>query len=130
MSLDTEERCKVWRKTDSWLQKCLEEFSEIEYKQWQVWKFALCCPTFVKSIFCLSQKVAEDLCVITLKSDAKCEEELTCVLKIDIGHLMNTTGTLKNLKICCSLRSCFSKVYNVWAKKLYRRHDTDELCNV
>ena len=29
MSHETEERCKVWRKTDSWLQKWEEEFSEI-----------------------------------------------------------------------------------------------------
>ena len=28
MSSDTEELCKVWRKTDSWLQKLHEKFGE------------------------------------------------------------------------------------------------------
>ena len=52
---------------------------------------------FVEKILCLSQKSAEELCVITLKNDAKFQEELTCALKNDMGNLVNFTGTLKNL---------------------------------
>ena len=31
----------------------------------------------------------ELLCVMTMKNDAKFEEELTCRFKIDMGNLMN-----------------------------------------
>ena len=58
------------------------------------------------SILCFSQKNAEELCVVTLKNDAKFEEELTCALKNDMGNLVNFTGTLKNFKIC-TLRDFF-----------------------
>ena len=54
-----------------------------------------CCATFVESI-CLSQESTEELCVITLKNDAKLEEKLTCSLKSDTGNLVSFTGTLKN----------------------------------
>ena len=66
----------------------------------------ICCATFVESILCLSQKSAEELCVITLKNDAKYEEELTCALKNNMGNLVNFTATLKTLKIC-TLRDFF-----------------------
>ena len=39
--------------------------------------------TFVESMLCLRQKSTEELCVITLKNDAKFEEQLTCALKND-----------------------------------------------
>ena len=34
-------------------------------------------------------KFTEELCVMTIKNDAKFEEELTCNFKIDVGSLMN-----------------------------------------
>ena len=67
----------------------------------------------------MGQKGGEESCVIILKNDAKFEEELTCVLKIDIGNLVNFTGTLKNLKICCSSRDFFPR-YIMFELKNYR----------
>ena len=56
-------------------------------------KFALWCATIVQSILCLSQKkYRRD---ITLKNDAKFEEELTCALKNDVRILANFDATLK-----------------------------------
>ena len=97
-----------WRVTqsDSWFHKWHQQFDEFQCEQWQVWKFALCCSTFVESILYLSQKSGEELRAITLKNDAKFEEELTCALKNDMGNLVNFTGTLKNLEIC-TLRDFF-----------------------
>ena len=40
-----------------------------------------------------------ELCVITLKNDAKFEEELTCALKNDIRNLANFDPNLKSLEI-------------------------------
>ena len=62
--------------------------------------------TFVEIVLYLTQKGTQELCVITLKNDAKFEEELTCTLKNDMRNLVNFTGTLKNLKIC-TLRDLF-----------------------
>ena len=45
----------------------------------KIWKTLM--SYFCRNILCLSKKRAEELCVITLKNDAKFEEELTCALK-------------------------------------------------
>ena len=37
----------------------------------------------------MSLKLTEELCVMTMKNDAKFVEELTCLFKIDIGNLTN-----------------------------------------
>ena len=52
--------------------------------------------TFVKGILCLIQKITEELCVITLKNDAKFEEELTCPLKNDIRKFANFNTSSEN----------------------------------
>ena len=51
-------------------------------------------------VYYVSVKKVQRICVITLKNDAKFEEELTWALKNDMRNLMNFTGTLNNLKIC------------------------------
>ena len=50
-------------------------------------------------------KSTEDLCVITLKNDAKLEEELTHALKNDMRNLANFDPTLKSLKMCTLMGS-------------------------
>ena len=37
----------------------------------------------------MSLKFAEELCVMSMKKDAKFEEELTCCFKIDMRNLTN-----------------------------------------
>ena len=44
---------------------------------------------FVKSIYCFSKKLSEELCVMTLKGVAKFKRKLTCGLKNDIRNLVN-----------------------------------------
>ena len=50
-------------------------------------------------------KSTEDLCVITLKNDAKLEEELTRAWKNNMRNLANFDPTLKSLKICTLMGS-------------------------
>ena len=69
-SYDTEEWCKVWRKTDSWFQKWHEEFGEFYCEQWHVWKFALWCTIFANTTSSFSLK-SRELPLITLKNDPK-----------------------------------------------------------
>ena len=55
----------------------------------------------------MSLKFTEELlCVMTMKNDAKFEEELTCRCKIDMGNLTNfDLSTCKSPKcsLCCAL---------------------------
>ena len=50
-------------------------------------------------------KSTEELCVITLKNDAKFEEKLSCALKNDMRNLSNFDPTLKSLKTCTLMGS-------------------------
>ena len=44
---------------------------------------------FIQSRKCMSLKFTEEFCVMTMKNDAKFEEELMCQFKIDIRNLTN-----------------------------------------
>ena len=57
----------------------------------------------------MSLKFTEELCVITIENDGKCEEELTCQFKIDMRNLTNFDPS-KNLKFNGLL---LTKFYNV-----------------
>ena len=45
--------------------------------------------TFVLSTKCLSLKLTVELCLVTMKNDAKFEEKLTFHLKTDLRNLKN-----------------------------------------
>ena len=86
---DTEEWCKIWRKTDLWFGKWHEEFGKFSPEHSKVSKLGLWWDPFVQSRKCMSLKFTEELCVMTMKNDAKFEEELTCHFKIDMRNLTN-----------------------------------------
>ena len=61
----------------------------------------------------MSLKFTEEfLCVMTMKNDAKFEEELTCRSKIDMGNLTNLEH-LEVSKMFTLMCSFFSRVYVV-----------------
>ena len=62
-------------------------------------------------------KVTGEFCVITMKNDTKCEEELTCQFKTDMRSFTNSTRALKNLKNLHFNGLLLTKVYIVSAKK-------------
>ena len=47
---------------------------------------------------CMSLKFAEELCVITMKINAKFEEKLTRHFKIDMRNLMNIDSSTRKSK--------------------------------
>ena len=52
----------------------------------------------------MSLTVTEELCVMTLKNDAKFEKKLTCKFKIDMSNLTNfDPSTQKFQKMCRGL---------------------------
>ena len=93
----------------------------------QVWKFAHLCASFVESILCLSQKSTEELCGITLKNDAKFEEDLNCALKNDMRNLVNFDPAPESLNIFTLMGSFWPK-YIMFELMKYRgvmRHYTE-----
>ena len=60
----------------------------------------------------MSLKFTEELCVMTMKNDAKFEEELTCRYKIDMRNLTNFDPSTQNLKNVHFNWLLLKKVYN------------------
>ena len=55
----------------------------------KVWKYVLWLDPFVQSIQMFRWKSTEEVCLTTLKSDAKSEEKLTVGSKNDMRNLVN-----------------------------------------
>ena len=78
-----------------------------------------------KVYYVWTKKSTEELCVTTLKNDAKCEEELTCAWKNDMRNLENFDATFK----ICPLTGFFWPEYIVFELKRYRgvmHHHTED----
>ena len=86
---DTEESCKIWRKTDLWFGKWHEEFGKFSPEHTKFSKLGLSLDPFIQSRKCMSLKLKGELCVMTMKNDAKFEIELTSHIKIDMRNLAN-----------------------------------------
>ena len=80
---DTEESCKIWRKTDLWFGKLHKEFGKILPEHSKVSKFRLWWDLFIQSRKRMSLEFTGELSVITMKNAATFEEELTCQFKIE-----------------------------------------------
>ena len=87
---------KFLRKTDLWSGKWHEEFGKFSPEHLKVSKLGLWWDPFVQSRKCMSLKFTEELCVMTMKNDAKFEEELTCHFKIDMRNLTNFDPSTQN----------------------------------
>ena len=108
----------VWAKKEqgryvwlhSRLMQCLKEnwlvFPKLTWGIWQIFTRALeslqtetLIAYFCQKWKCMSLKFTGELCVMTMKNDAKFEEELTCRFKIDMRNLMNfDSSTRKSQK--------------------------------
>ena len=119
---DTEEWWKIWRKTDLWFGKWHEKFGKFSPEHSKVSKLGLWWDPFIQSRKCMSLKFTEELCIMTMKNDAKIEEELTSCFKTDKRNLTNLTRALESLKNLQFNGLLGTKVYNVWAKTVQRSH--------
>ena len=86
---DTEELCKIWKKTELWFEKWHDKSGKFSPEGLKVWKLGFWWDPFVQSRKYISLKFTEELCLVTMKNDAKYEEELTCDLKTDMRNLTN-----------------------------------------
>ena len=92
-----EKWCQIWRRIYVLLQKWHNEFGKFSCKHLKVSKFVLWSSTYVQNVESISQKVTEELCVISLNSDAKFQEDPTCRCKNDMRNLASlNTSTQKS----------------------------------
>ena len=71
-----------------WFQEWHEELDDFRLEHSKVLKIIHWWALFVQRI-CFSQKITEELCIMTQKGDAKCKRKLICGLKKDIRNLVN-----------------------------------------
>ena len=95
---DTEEICKFGRKTNLRFEKRLEKFGKFLSEHLKVSKLGLWWDPFVQSRKGTTLKIAEELCVMTMKNNAKFEEELTCHFKTDVRNLTNFDSSTQKSK--------------------------------
>ena len=86
---DTEEWCKIWRKTDLWFEKWHEKFGKFSPELLKLSKLGLWWDSFVQSRKGMTLKFTEELCVMTMKNDTKIVEEINCRFIIDMRNLTN-----------------------------------------
>ena len=86
---DTGKWCKIWRKTELWFEKWLEEFGKFSSEHSKFSKLRLWWNRLIQSKKWITLKFTGNLCAITMTNDAKFEEELTFQFKIDMRNLLN-----------------------------------------
>ena len=81
--------CKIWRNIDLCFRKWNVEFGKFSPEHLKVSKLGLWWDLSIQSRKCMSLNFTGELRVMTMKNDAKFEEELTCQFKIDMMNLTN-----------------------------------------
>ena len=119
---DTEGWCQIWRKTDLWFGKWLEEFRKFLPEDSKVSVMGPWWDPFIQSRKCMRFKFTEELCIMKMKNDIKFEEELTCLFKIDTTIWRILTRALGYLKKLYFNGLLLTKLDDVWAKKVQKRY--------
>ena len=96
---DTEEIYKFWRENDLWFEKRLEKFRKFSPEHLKVSKLRHRWDPFVQSRKGVTLKFAEELCVMTMKNNAKFEEELPCHFKTNRNLTNFDSSTRKSKKL-------------------------------
>ena len=80
---------KFEEKLTGGLENDMEEFGKFspEHKKFSKLEFSM--DSYIQSRKCMSLKLKEELCVITMNNDAKFEIQLTCHFIIDMRNLTN-----------------------------------------
>ena len=88
---ETEEWCKIWRKTHLKVFKCSPEHFKMS-------KLGLWWDPLVQSGKGMTLKFTEELRVMTMKNNAKLEEEYTCHFKTEMRNLTNADSSTQKSK--------------------------------
>ena len=107
-----------------WFGKWHEKFEKFSPEQPTVSKLTLWWDTFIQSRKCISIKFKRELWVMTMKNDAKFEQELTCPIKIDMRNLTNFDLSTQKISKFYTLIGCFWIKYITFELK----KNTEKLC--
>ena len=117
MSHDTEEWCKIWRKTDLLFQKW-QEFGEF-WSEHSILQNLHCDLSLLRKVYNIWPKnVQRSLSLMILKTHAKFEEKLACSLENDTRNLANFHQNIGKCQNWYFHGIILSKVENTWAKNL------------
>ena len=94
---DTEEWCKIWRKTNLWFENWHEEYGKFSPEHLKVSKMGLWWDPFIQIRKCMSLRLTEELRVMTMEND-KFEEELT-YFKIDMKNMTNFDPSIQKFAL-------------------------------
>ena len=129
---DTEDWCKIWRKTELWFGKWHEEFGKFSPEHSKFSELGLWWDPFIQIKKCMSLTFTGELRVMTMKNDAKFEEELTCQFKIDNEEFDKCWCEHSKISKICTLKGYFWLKYMFELKK-YRRvtfEGTENWCKI
>ena len=85
------------------LKKDLRSLANFHLSAWKCQKLGLLWNPFVQGRKGMTLKFREELCVMTMKNNAKFEEELSCHFKTDMTNLTNFDSSTRKSKKNCSL---------------------------
>ena len=101
-------------------QNNMRNMVDFHQSNWKILKLGLWWDPFIRSTKCMSLQFTEELSVITMKYDAKFEEELTCRSKVRWGIWWISTRALKKVSKTCTLMGSFWTKYIMFELKNYR----------
>ena len=111
----TEEGYKIWRGIDLSFQYWHKEFDKFWPEHPKISKILTLMGSFWAEYILFEVKSRNELSFMTLRSDAKFEEKLTCCLENDMRNLANFHQSIRKCQNWNFDRILLSKVENVWA---------------
>ena len=115
MSHDTEEEYKIWRKTALLFQKW-QELSVFRTEYSKVSEILTLIGSYCAKHVTFDLKSTKELSIMTLKSDAKFEEKLSCGLENDMTNFLQSNEKSQN--------------WGFQANNLYGSYDKEEWCKI
>ena len=82
------------------LENDMRNMANIYQSTWKISELGLWWDSFIQRRKCMSLKFTEELCVMSIKNDAKFEEGLTCRFKIDMRNLTNFDPSARKSQKC------------------------------
>ena len=110
---------------DLWFGKSHEEFTKFLPEHWRVSKLGLWWDIFIQILTCMI------ICVMTIKNDAKLEEELTCRFKIEMRNFYKFWPGHSKVSKFCTLMDSFWEKHIMFELKNWRGfmfHHIEDWC--
>ena len=112
---------KFEEKLNCGLENKIRNMVNFHESAWKISKLGLWWDLFIQSRKCMRLNFTEKLCMMTMKNDAKFEEEMTFHFKIATTSWWLLPQTLECFKNLLFSGVFLTKVFNVWAKKLIEK---------